>query len=157
MCRALAMSVDETMEIRGTLCDKFATLYPYILTVGQPLHDWQVLDGDCRIGYAWCTLHGEVFNIGDLKFEQAVIQPQAFLSRLLGRSVKTRNYRRHGLGTRLLPLIIQHARTCGARRITGLVSVDDLAAFPGLTAWYARYGFVFTPGGMLAGQLELIL
>ena len=139
------------------LRDKVGDFYPYILTIGPLLHDWQIHDGEYRIGYAWCTLHGDVFNIGDLKFEEAVIQPQTFLARLFGRPVQTRRYRRRGLGSSLLPLIIRHARSCGARRITGLISTGDLGAFPELSAWYARYGFVFTPGGMLAGHLEMIL
>jgi len=147
-------------EIRGTLQDNAGTLYPYTLTICGELHDWRVFDRERRIGYAWCILAEEEFKLMDWKFENEVVFPRSFWARLLGRSPEIRNFRRRGLGNRLLPLLVDHARESGARRVTGMISSEDLEEFPTLADWYGRLGFTFVPAasaGRIMGHIELRL
>ena len=52
-----------------------------------------------------------------------------------------KNYRRQGLGTKLLDLSIEHAKERNVQCIYGSVMQDDIARTPGLVEWYERYGF----------------
>lgn len=147
-------------ETRGTLQDNIGIIYPYTLTTCGELHDWRVFDRDRRIGYAWCILRDGEFKLADWKFENEVMLPRSFWARLLGRSPEIRNYRRRGLGGRLLPLLFDHARKSGASRVTGMISSGDLEEFPTLANWYGRLGFTFVPvapAGRIVGHIELRL
>ena len=52
-----------------------------------------------------------------------------------------KNYRHRELGTRLLNLLIEHAKYRNVRRIYGSIMKDDIAGTPGLIEWYERHGF----------------
>jgi len=52
-----------------------------------------------------------------------------------------KNYRHQGLGTKLLTLLIEHAREKNVQRIYGNVMKDDIGKTPGLIEWYERHGF----------------
>ncbi|MDP3072290.1 MAG: GNAT family N-acetyltransferase [Opitutaceae bacterium] len=147
-------------ETRETLQDDLGAAYSYTLTVCDELHDWRIFDANRRIGYVWCLLCDEEFKLADWKFERELVVPRKLWARLLGLSPEIRNYRRRGLGSRLLPLIVEHARKSGARRITGMISSEDLAEFPALVSWYGRFGFTFAPkapGSAIVGEIELRL
>lgn len=148
-----------TTEKHGTLRDKTGRHYRYSLTVDRGSHDWLVYDGGWRIGYAWCSEEDTRFRISDFKFEDGFRRPRTFLGWRIGRAPAV-SYQRRGLGTALLGLIIDHARSRGSREIVGMISQVDLDRFPTLTAWYARFGFVYTPkpdGGIIKGNLRLVL
>lgn len=54
-------------------------------------------------------------------------------------------YRRRGLGTELLRLVIEKAREEEVARIQGFVTNQGLAENPKLLEWYRRYGFEIIP------------
>lgn len=53
----------------------------------------------------------------------------------------SRNYRHRGVGTKLLNLLIEHAKEKNMQRIYGSVMKHDIAKTPGLAEWYERHGF----------------
>jgi len=52
-----------------------------------------------------------------------------------------KNYRHRGLGTKLLNLLIEHAKERKVQCLYGSVMKDDIAKTPGLVGWYERLGF----------------
>jgi len=52
-----------------------------------------------------------------------------------------RPFRRKGLATELVKLVIHRLRKRGARRLYGSVMPDALAEFPGILEWYGGLGF----------------
>lgn len=157
-----AMSRDEELETEscGVLHDRLGTTYRYTLCMSRQLHDWSVFDANRRIAYVWCHPLGEEYKLADWKIENEAVITRNFWARVCRLTPETKNYRRRGIGTQLLPMVITHAREIGARRITGVIASHDLAEFPELPAWYARFGFVYTPtpdGGRFIGRIELRL
>jgi GNAT superfamily N-acetyltransferase len=75
-----------------------------------------------RIGYLWCCRDGSGLQIADLQVNE--------------------EYRRHGIGTKLLHLVLTTADEAGIEEIWGGITKDDLARWPGLIDWYKRNGFV---------------
>jgi GNAT superfamily N-acetyltransferase len=68
-------------------------------------------------------------------------------------------YRRRGLGTAALRVVIDLAQHKGATEITAFIVWRDAARMPDLPAWYARRGFRVTPGqsSLIAYDLSLAL
>lgn len=91
---------------------------------------------------------GEYLLLGDIVVDGAAFVPessvQRFLRRLLRRPALTADYRRRGIGSVLLDLVITTARNRGASRIEGMVVEKDVAANPTLLDWYRRSGFSVT-------------
>jgi GNAT superfamily N-acetyltransferase len=52
-----------------------------------------------------------------------------------------KNYRHQGLGTKLLQLLIEHAKERKVKRLYGSVMKDDIAKILGLVGWYEWLGF----------------
>lgn len=52
-----------------------------------------------------------------------------------------KNYRSRGLGTKLLNLLIEHAKERKVQRLYGSVMNDDIDKTPGLVEWYEWLGF----------------
>ncbi len=148
--------IDE--ERCGNLTDRFGTIYPLLFCLCRTSRDWHVFQHGRRIGYALCLLQGEDFFLGDLQIESAISLPRSLWSRLLFRHPVVIDYRRRGLGSALLALVIAHARECGCRRVTGKVTQRDLTGYPDLAGWYRRNGFVYTSdpaGGNFVGSIQL--
>lgn len=53
----------------------------------------------------------------------------------------SKDYRHRGLGTKLLNLLIEHAKERKVHRLYGSVMQDDIEKTPRLVEWYERHGF----------------
>ncbi|HEY0862633.1 MAG TPA: GNAT family N-acetyltransferase [Lacunisphaera sp.] len=150
--------VEET-EVTGQLIDRIGQGYRYVLTMDRRARYWHVFAGSARIAEALCTLlDDDVFNIGDLHVRHNIAVPQTFLQSFFCQPVRQIDYRRRGLGAALLDQVLVHARECGCRKVTGIISIFDLEEFSELIAWYERFGFQYipeTPGTRVAGNLTL--
>ena len=78
------------------------------------------LDGR-RIGYIWCVRDADRLKVSDLH-----VEPE---------------FRRHGIGGRLLRMVLTSADKEGVREVWGLVTQEDLKRWPNLTSWYQHLGF----------------
>jgi GNAT superfamily N-acetyltransferase len=146
-------------ETQGVLHDNSGTAYRYTLCTSQHRYEWNIFEERRRIAYAWCYSLGDEFKLADWKIENEAITPQSLWARMWRRP-EIKNYRRRGIGSQLLPLVISHARAIDARRITGVIASRDLEEFPALLAWYERFGFLYTPTpncGHFVGRIELRL
>lgn len=79
---------------------------------------------DRRIAYLWCTREDDRLMLEDFQVEPG--------------------YRRRGIGSQLLKVVLDTADRAGIRVISGKVTADDLKNTPGLLDWYERNGFVIT-------------
>jgi hypothetical protein len=108
--------------------------------------EFRVLDGQTIAARASCVDMGEYLLLGDIVVDCAAFVPessvQRFLRRLLRRPPPTADYRRRGIGSALLNLVIARARRHGISRIEGMVVEQGLAENPALLEWYQRSGFV---------------
>jgi len=77
--------------------------------------------GRRQIGYAGCERRGDRLQVCDLRIDE--------------------NHRRRGLGTAMLRLLLDTADAAGVGVIWGEVTADDIQNWPGLLAWYERFGF----------------
>jgi GNAT superfamily N-acetyltransferase len=86
-------------------------------------------------------LEGDTAELCDIVVKDDIVVNYSWWRQLLG-SVKTRNFRYKGLGTKLLLVCIDAATARGVRRIEGKMVGDDLAR---LRRWYQSAGFVTSP------------
>lgn len=98
---------------------------------------WQ----NIRIAKAMFTLLGDEARLCDILVKDDIVVNYSWWRQLLGR-VKRRNFRSKGLGTKLLLVCIDEAKTRGVRRIEGKMVGDDLAR---LRSWYQSAGFATSP------------
>jgi GNAT superfamily N-acetyltransferase len=112
---------------------------------------WFLRSESAKVGYAYLHLHGDDALIADLKVDDLIVR-QTWWDRLLRRRPAIQGFRRRGLGTLLLKAAIARAREAGCVRICGEITHTDVAATPGLIAWYEREGFRFAS---LEGDLRL--
>lgn len=100
------------------------------------------------VGYLNCIQHPPVLLVGDLRIRDdvPVFEPLVFrvARRLLGRPRPVRCYRDCGLGTAMLALLSDLAKSAGYERLEGWISDVDTDTNPGLPDWYRRRGFTVT-------------
>ena len=119
----------------------------YTLHFGEsdPIWVLKLFDHRILVAKVNCLVEEDTLRIADLHvFEEAAI-PQGYvvscLRSALGLEPRTANYQRRGLGTKLLGLIIRHAKERNFVRITGNLFPRDLEMNPKLPMWYQRCGF----------------
>lgn len=150
---------DTSTTTHGSLRDKVGTVYRVTYTREGWLREWVVFQG-VWIGRASRHVRDGVMTVGDLHFRKDLVRAQSWWQRLLRHPQEKVDFRRSGLGSALLPPIIDRARRDGCHRIEGIVSIFDLEDYPGLPDWYRRFGFTYTaetPGTRIAGHLALVL
>lgn len=100
-----------------------------------------------EVGRANCMLLSpEEMSLEDIIMDNEVVHmPKnlwiAILRKLFNFKIKPINYRRRGLGSELLKLVITHARQKGIKHIHGRVVKKDIANNSNLLQWYKKYGF----------------
>jgi GNAT superfamily N-acetyltransferase len=93
-----------------------------------------VYDGVIPIARAKLIVDGTSAHLADIKVEDNIVRrfgPFRILKRTL-------NYRRIGIGSRLLELVCSELRRAGVRVIEGDLHGDQFQ----LSAWYSKHGFV---------------
>lgn len=112
---------------------------------------FRVYDGEAWVADAKCGVRDGELTLGDLQvFNAAPVPLRGLIGRIravLGRPKAFANYRRQGVGSALLSLIVRMASKQGLREITGSLSPRDLESNPGLPDWYRHRGFTVRPGG----------
>jgi GNAT superfamily N-acetyltransferase len=110
--------------------------------------EFRVLDGQVIAARASCVDMGEYLLLGDIIVDCAAFvaesSAQRFLRRLLRRPAPTADYRRRGIGSVLLSLVVSTARKNGVSRIEGMIVEKDVTANPALFDWYQRNEFTVT-------------
>jgi GNAT superfamily N-acetyltransferase len=100
---------------------------------------------DEQIGRANCVVNVSTNRvlIGDIVIdEDKKLNGLDLIEAMLKKEPK--NYRRRGLGSKLLQVIFEYAQRLGAVEICGNIVQKDLAANPGLLHWYRKHGFEVT-------------
>lgn len=121
----------------------------YLLTVLDDSDDlfWVRLSrkGDW-VGEAKCPmpLPNTMAN-GDIHIRDDSDPPRSYTENWLRGDWKSRKsmkcYRHIGLGTKLLKLVIQHARMKLVKYIYGSITQEDINRTPRLLQWYEKHGF----------------
>lgn len=158
------MDDDTEIHSESTITDSSGTVYRLHHVEYSVLSDWDIFDGEWRVGFAHCLKNEATLTLGDIKLEAAFVKPTSQLERwarkLLGIPHPSENYRQRGLGSALLKVIIQWAKARGFTRIEGQISTVDTQPNPGLLDWYSRFGFTFSAypsPGKLIGKISMAL
>ena len=97
------------------------------------------------VGWLWCRyLDTDHWQLSDIVLhDPARCRPRGLAKYLpfYSRAFCPRNYRRRGLGTKLLRAFIGLARMMEVKVITGEVKNQGLIDNPKLLEWYQRHGF----------------
>jgi GNAT superfamily N-acetyltransferase len=121
---------------------------------------FDVYDRDWSAGHAWCMPEGDVLKLHDIDIKNGIPLPESGFARILRRIFRserpTYDYRKRGLGTVLLQLVIATAKHKGFSRIEGYIVEDDAAANPSLFDWYRRHGFVVREEREIRNQVASI-
>jgi GNAT superfamily N-acetyltransferase len=158
--------VDDATEIHreSTITDSSGTVYRLHHVEYSILSDWDIFDGEYRIGFAHCLKDGSILTLGDIKLEATFVKPagqwERWARKLLGLQHYPKNYRKRGLGSALLKVIIHWAKENGFTQIKGSISNVDTPHNPKLVEWYNRLGFTFSKystNGRFVGEITLNL
>ena len=99
---------------------------------------------DRQVGYARCTRTAGRLMLGELRVKDNLPVPWPFLDclrLLLGIPCRRLDFRKQGIGSRLLERILAEAARAGVTEILGSVTQEDIDKTPALLDWYARHGF----------------
>lgn len=135
------------MEAEHDITDRYGDHYRVHSErdTGWSFHLWH---GDSVVGYMNCIEQPPVLLVGDFKLYDAVQVRETALAKLWRKLLRhpcpVRNYRNRGLGTALLALLSELAKSSGFRRLEGWISDVDTNTNPGLPDWYRRRGFQVT-------------
>jgi len=123
----------------------------------------KVLDRGALAAHLNCIKQGADLFLADIRVQARAMHPIRGLGLVkcwlgLGAHGRVENYRRLGLGSALLAFVLQRARGCGFRRVTGNLFPKDLTENPMLPIWYQSRGFRVTmEPSQSAGELEFVL
>jgi GNAT superfamily N-acetyltransferase len=118
-------------------------------------HFWSCI---LHIGYAQCPLDSQgQLTLADIRIYDSPLLYRRLLvkcvPRFFWRKRVTEDYRRRGLGSAMLRVVINQATARGFKSIDGSVTVGDLIASPYLLGWYRKHGFKVTqPTGLNANK-----
>jgi len=116
--------------------------------LGQHFKVW-ILDGNIQVGWATCILHADGMDLTDIIIlEEPMLFPRGLwrvVPYTLYSRLKGKNYRRRGLGTELLKIVIEKARKKDVAYIRGYITNQGIADNPKLLEWYRKHGFTVTP------------
>ena len=119
----------------------------------------KVYDGKSRIGYANCEVDDFGLVLKDICISDQAMRPEGWIMRLLRvftGQCDPINYRGRGLGSALLRVIIDRAKSHGLHHVTVQMFPLDLGANPRLPDWYRRHGFtVIMNDASRSGTLKL--
>lgn len=110
---------------------------------GTSLDLYAQVDGQ-QVGKALCTIIGATLTIHDLEVKDSYRAPAHSLFQWLGFRRRPVSLRRHGIGTALIHHLFEISRQLGVHEMRGSVVRNDIDRFPGLLAWYKRFGFLVT-------------
>lgn len=113
------------------------------------------------IGHMYCIQQPPTLMVGDFKLHDDVRVAESIAQRawrkLLGRPEPVFSYRQRGLGTAMLVLLADLAKSAGFGRLDGWISDVDTDRNPDLPDWYRRRGFIVTlVGGKSSHQIATI-
>jgi GNAT superfamily N-acetyltransferase len=91
-------------------------------------------------------IHGQLSDKGDFELDDVVVRsgypvPRTWLQKLLCRPVKRVDFRKQGIGSRLLRLVVSEVKAAGASEIWGSVVPADLQENTYLLDWYRTQKF----------------
>ena len=97
-----------------------------------------------RVGYARCILENDRLLIGDFLVKDSQCVPWRFLDKLrclLHIRCPQRNFRGHGIGSKLIDTVISQAQRSSVSEIWGSLTADDIKNTEHLLSFYRRRGF----------------
>jgi hypothetical protein len=107
-----------------------------------------------RVGFVNYHFEGdEVLHLDDIHIEKMLIQPPWFFVNLVfwtfsfpPKKWRTTNFRNRGIGTAMVQLLADYARSKSAKRIEGEIKPHDFKDNTDLPSWYQRRGFTVVMG-----------
>jgi GNAT superfamily N-acetyltransferase len=130
------------------MTDREGYSYDLLVEEWETGFELRLFDGKTWVGKAACLVDGELMRLADIViFEDPWLGRRGlwmFAPYFLYKMLRGRDYRRRGLGTRLLELVIRRAHEIGASRIEGFVTRQGLVDNPKLLDWYQNHGFRVT-------------
>jgi len=121
--------------------------------------------GDIWIGKAVCLLNlPDEMEWADIVIWDHVVPRRRGLCRLIPygmwSKLKATSYRKRGLGTKLLKIVVEKARKENVGRIRGFVTNQGVADNINLLNWYQKHGFrvipVVSPGTLMTDKVAWI-
>ena len=98
-----------------------------------------------RIGYLWSNVSQDArIKIADLRVENDRPVPFRFANNIwvnIGFRLHRRSFRRMGIGTELVNILLNNAEKAGFKEVWGEVTKSDIKEFPAILNWYRHFGF----------------
>ena len=112
----------------------------------EPFYTLHLLKDGRRIGYCNFMVRGELGELHDINLydEPPPATPLARLTRFL---MGERSYRGLGLGSQLLQMAEDYARSKGVTEVTGWISKVDMAHLSKVVRFYRRSGYDVSHAG----------
>ncbi len=106
----------------------------------EPFYTLHLLKDGHRIGYCNFMVKGETAELHDINLYDAP-SPTTPLARFARSLTGERSYRGLGLGSQLLHMAEDYARSKGAKEVTGWISKVDMAHLSKVVRFYRRSGY----------------
>jgi hypothetical protein len=132
--------------IPDCIADNSGICYPLSLEIEDNVAEFKIRHNGKRIAIASLVMRTQsTIELADIRIEDQVFRREVFLKTLFRWITRKKhipiNYRRKGIGSKLLTLVISFAKAQGYSKITGKVTKADFKNNPQLLDWYRKFGF----------------
>jgi GNAT superfamily N-acetyltransferase len=106
----------------------------------------ELRQGGQYVGEAKCLVRvPDTMELTDIRIRDDSDPPESTIERIMKIAAESKSnmksYRRRGIGTALLQLVIDHVRERQLSRICGSIVEKDIERTPNLIEWYEKRGF----------------